>query len=165
MQTPIPEEEIRAGELSAGTKKKLAEGMITPLDVEVAQILYKINERYNISNASFYRALDLGRTVLILTKGEAGVLIGKQGKTVSELSSAIGRKVRIAEVRGDMRKTVSDIIMPAQLLGINKVFHEGREVTKVRIGKRELAQLPLDLASLEKALRSLLESEVQIVFE
>lgn len=165
MQTPIPDEEIRKGELSAETKRKLAEGRITPLDVEVAQILHRINERYNLSAASFYRALDLGNAVLILTKGEVGVLIGKQGRTVAELSSALGRKVRIAELAPDPKKTVSDMIMPAKLLGINKMFHQGKEVTKVRIAKRDLAHLPISLPSLERALRSLLDSEVQLAFE
>jgi transcription antitermination factor NusA-like protein len=165
MDTPIPDEEIRNGELSGQTKLKLAEGRITQLDVEVAQILHKINERYNISNASFYKALDLGKTVLILTRGKAGVLIGKDGKTVAELSSALGRKVRIAEASGDLKKTVSDVITPATLLGINQAFHEGREITKIRIAKHELANLPIDIPSLEKALRALMEKEVQLIFE
>lgn len=165
MKTPIPNDEVKAGALSEGTKKLMAEGKITSLDFEVAQILYKINERYNISNAEFYKALDLGGAVLILTKGEAGLLIGKQGKIVSELSSALGKKVRIAEIKGDVKKSVSDVIMPARLLGINQVFHEGREVTKVRISKADLVHLPIDLPTLEKALKSLMEQEVQLVLE
>ncbi len=165
MQTPVPDDEIRSGELSAETKRKLSDGRITQLDVDVAQILCKINERYNISNASFFRALDLGRTILVLTKGEAGVLIGKQGRTVAELSSALGKKVRIAEMQGDIKKTLSDVIMPAKLLGVNMVFHDGREVAKVRIAKHDMASLPIDVGSLEKALKALMEKEVQLAFE
>lgn len=165
MKTPIPDEDIRAGEPSEATRKRIAEGKISGLDFEVAQILYKINERYNISNAEFYKALDLGRAVLILTRGDAGLLIGKDGKIVSELSAALGKKVRIAETRGDVKKSVADVIMPAKLLGINQVFHEGKEVTKVRIARHDLVHLPIDLPSLEKALRALMEQEVQLVVE
>ena len=165
MKTPIPEADIRSGSLADETKKRMSEGKITELDFEVAQILYKINERYNISNASFYKALDLGRAVLVLTNGEAGLLIGKDGKIVAELSSALGRKVRIAEVKGDVKKSVADVIMPAKLLGINQVFHDGKEVTKVRIAKADLPHLPIDIPSLEKALKSLMEEDVQLVFE
>ncbi len=165
MKTPIPEEDLRKGELSDATRRRIFEGQITELDWEIAQILYRINERYNISNASFFRALDLGRAVLVLTRGEAGLLIGKDGKIVSELSSALGRKVRIAEVGGDVKKSVADVIMPTKLLGINTVFHEGKEVTKVRIAKSEVVHLPIDIPTLEKALRSLIGHEVQLVFE
>lgn len=165
MKTPIPDEEVRAGALSEETKKRMSEGKVTELDFEIAQILYKINERYNISNASFYKALDLGRAVLVLTKGEAGLLIGKQGKIVAELSAALGKKVRIAEMKGDVKKSVSDVIMPARLLGINHAFHDGREITKVRIAKADLQHLPIDIPTLEKALKSLMEEDVQLVLE
>ncbi|VVB99344.1 NusA-like KH domain protein [uncultured archaeon] len=165
MKTPVCDSDVKSGELCPSCRKKLAEGKITALDFEVAQVLYKINERYNISNASFYKALDLDRVVLILTKGEVGLLIGKEGKIVSELSSSLGKKVRIAEMQGDVKKSIADIIMPARLLGINNIFHEGKEITKVRIAKADLAHLPLDIPSLEKVLRSLLEDDVKVVFE
>ena len=42
-----------------------------------------------------------------------------------------------------MKKTIADIIMPARLLGINRVFHGGREVTKVRLSRHDLAHLPI----------------------
>ena len=165
MKTPVCDTDLKSGELCPQCEKRIAEGKITKLDFEVAQILYKINDRYNISNASFYKAIDLGRVVLILTRGEAGLLIGKQGKIVSELSSSLGKKVRIAEATGDVKKTIADIITPARLLGINHAFHEGREITKVRIARADMPHLPLDVASLERILRSLLEDDVKLVFE
>ena len=165
MKTPVCDSDVRSGELCPECKAKIAAGKISELDFEVAQILFKINERYNISNASFIKAIDLGRVVLILTTGEVGLLIGKDGKIVAELSHSLGKKVRIAEAGGDVKKTIADIVMPARLLGINKVFHEGREVMKVRLARDDMAHLPLDLSSLERMLRSLLEDDVKISFE
>ena len=165
MKTPVCDICIKSGQLCEQCSKKVADGRITLLDFEVAQILARINERINISNAEFYKALDLGRVVLVLTRGEVGLLIGKDGKVVSELSSALGRKVRIAEVRGDVKKSIADIIMPARLLGINSMYHEGREIVKVRIAKSDLAHLPLDLPTLEKALCALMEREVKLSVE
>jgi len=165
MKTPVCDSDLKEGELCPQCRQKLSSGRITQLDFDVAQILYKINDRYNITNASFYKAIDLGRVVLILTHGEVGLLIGKQGKVVSELSSALGKKVRIAEASGDVKKTIADIITPARLLGINKVFHEGREIMKVRIAREDIVYLPLDINSLEKVLRSLLEDDVKLSFE
>ena len=165
MKTPVCDNDVKNGQLCDDCKRKLFEGKITQLDFEVAQILGRINERYNISNATFYRALDLGKVVLILTRGEVGLLIGKQGKVVSELSSALGKKVRIAQTTGDVKKTISDIIMPARLLGINHTYHEGAEVCKVRIAKSDLSLMPIDIESLETVLRSVLEGKAVIEFE
>ena len=85
MKTPVCDNDVKNGQLCDDCKRKLFEGKITQLDFEVAQILGRINERYNISNATFYRALDLGKVVLILTRGVVGLLLGTQGKVVSEL--------------------------------------------------------------------------------
>ena len=165
MKTPVCDSDVKSGELCKDCSRRLAEGKITQLDFEVAQILCKINERYNITGASFEKALDLGRVVLILTKGEVGLLIGKQGKIVGEISSALGKKVRIAEAQGDVKKTIADIIMPARLLGINRVFHEGKEITKVRLSRHDAEHLPLDVPTLEKVLHHLLEDDAKVVFE
>ncbi|MFA6214093.1 MAG: hypothetical protein WC717_02330 [Candidatus Micrarchaeia archaeon] len=165
MKTPVCDSDLKSGELCPSCEKKIAEGRMTRLDFEVARILYKINDRYNISNASFYKALDLGRVVLVLTRGEVGLLIGRQGKIVSELSSSLGKKVRIAEASGDVKKTIADLILPARLLGINKVFHEGKEITKIRIARADISKLPIDIGSLEAVLRSLVEQDVLLIFE
>jgi len=165
MKTPFLEEEIRSGTLLEESRRRMAEGKLSELDFEVAQILAKINERYNLSSAGFSRAIDLGRAVVILTTGPAGVLIGKNGKVVGELSSALGKKVRIVEAKGDARKSVADVIMPARLLGINSVYHDGKEKMKVRIARADSCSLPMDVPTLERALCSLLGPSVEISFE
>jgi transcription antitermination factor NusA-like protein len=165
MKTPIPLEDIKKGEIGEATKKLMQEGKVSKLDFEVAQILYKINEQYNISSASFYKALDIGKIILIFTKDNAGVLIGKDGKIVSILSSSLGKKVRIIQADKDVKKSIGDLISPARLLGINKIYSMGNETTKVRILKSDFSKLPMDLGSLEQALKILLEQEVKIEFE
>ena len=165
MKTPVCDSDIRSGQLCKECTAKLAAGRITALDFEVAQILYKINERYNISNASFTKAIDLGKVALILTNGEVGLLIGKQGKVVSELSASLGKKVRIAQMQGDVKKTIADIIMPVQLIGINKAYHEGKELTKIRIAREDMEYMPFDVATLETILKTLLEEEVRVEIE
>jgi len=50
-------------------------------------------------------------------------------------------------------------------LGINRAYHGGKEMTKVRIAREDLQVLPLDANALEKVLRSLVEDEVKLSFE
>ena len=165
MKTPICELCAQTGTLCQGCKSKLKSGKINLTEVQIAKLLYQINEEYNISGASFENAIDLENIVVILTAGEPGLLIGKGGKVVSELSRALGKKVRIAEYTGDMKKTVADILLPVKLLGINTMYSKGGEYYKIKIPKPQFMQLPLDLLSLEKVLKSLLKNDVKISLE
>ncbi len=165
MKTPICDLCARTSALCSGCEEKLKGGKISDMDVTVSRLLHKLGETYNLSAADFYKAIDLERVVLILTHGDVGILIGREGKVVAEISTAVGKKVRIAEVSGDMRKTVSDIVMPARVLGINKVYKDGKEAYKVRFAKSELKQLPMDMGTLEKAMKQLFEADVVVAFE
>jgi len=165
MKLPICELCASSGILCSGCSAKLSDGRLTELDVKISTLLYRMKDKYNLDDADFTKAIDLGRVVLVLTKGDVGKLIGREGKVVAEISQEVGKKVRIAEMSGDVRKTISDIIMPAKLLGINEVFGVAGRGYKVRLPSSELSRIPLDLNSLEKALYSLLDAKVSIVFE
>lgn len=165
METPICGICAKSETLCSGCKAKLKSGKITELDIQISSLLYKINEEHNLSLASFERAVDLGKVVLIFTKGDVGVLIGKEGKVVSKLSSALGKRVRIAQHSGDVKKTISDIIMPVRLLGVNTIFSPQGDYYRVRVPKSDLYAMPIDITSLEKILKSIMDAKVEISFE
>jgi transcription antitermination factor NusA-like protein len=156
---------MKSNVLCSGCDDKLKKGKISEMDVKISRLLYKLKDKYNLENADFTKAIDLGRVVLVLTNKDVGLLIGREGKVVAEISQAVGKKVRIAEMSGDIKKTIADVVAPAKILGINKVYKSGGYVYKVRFSRREIKQLPVDINTLEKALKSLLGSEVMIVFE
>lgn len=165
MRTPICEPCGRGDKLCAECQARLGAGRISALDVEVSRILYKINEAYNITAAEFSHAVDAGGVVLIFTPGEMGLLIGRQGKVVSSISTALGRKVRIIPQTEDVRKTISDVIAPARLLGINNVFHAGQEVVKVRVPRADQRALRVDEPTLTRLMADWVGKPVQLVFE
>ncbi len=133
--------------------------------MDTSTILVELKDKFKLDSAGFIKAVDLGRAVIIFTESDVGVLIGRDGKVVSELSHRLGKKVRIAEHTGNVRKTISDILMPARLMGINTVYSGGGEIHKVRLLRSEMRDLPVDIDTLEKALQSVLNSKVMIQFE
>jgi transcription antitermination factor NusA-like protein len=165
MHLPICEICASTGTLCSGCTARLASGRLSEHDVKISNALHSMREKYNLDSADFSKAIDLGGFVLVLTRGDVGKLIGKEGKVVSAISGSIGKRVRIAELGGDMKKTIADILTPAKLLGINKVFSAGKRGYKVRISSRDFRNLPMDVPSLEKALYSLLDANVKVVFE
>lgn len=165
MKIPICELCAKSTILCSGCEDKLEKGKISELDVKISRTLYKMKDKYNLNEVSFNKAIDLGRVVLLLTTTDVGMLIGKEGKVVAEISQAVGKKVRIAEMGKDIKKTISDVITPAKILGINTLYKGGEKTYKVRFSKDEIKQIPIDINTLEKALKSLLESDVKIAFE
>lgn len=165
MKIPICDICAKSGVICSGCEEKLRKGQLTEADVAASKLLYKLKEKYNLESADISKVLDLGRLILVLTKGDVGVLIGREGKVVSELSHAFGKKVRIAEMSGDVKKTISDIILPAKLLGINTVYKGGEKRFRVRFLRSEIKQIPVDINTLEKALNSIMDAKVQIAFE
>lgn len=165
MKTPFCDSCVKSAAPCGGCQKRIRAGELAQLDFEVAQILYKINEKHNISEASFVRALDLGRVVLIMTEGEVGLLIGRGGVVVSQISSALNKKVRIVQSSADVRKSISDIILPARLLGINTMWHGGQEVVKVRLSSHDFHQLPIEKDTLEKVIGGWMGKPATIEFE
>lgn len=165
MKTPICELCASSGVLCSGCEAKLAAGKISQLDVEVSKLLYAFRGEYELSEASFTRAVDLGKAAVIFTNGNAGVLIGREARVVSALGKKLEKNVRIAKQGGDLKQTIADIVSPAKLLGVNEVFSAGGKKYKVRIDKNDFKALPLDLDSLNKILSTLFEGDVKIEFE
>lgn len=165
METPVCSECAKASVLCPACEEKISSGRVSTLDVEVARALGKIGEGTDLSGASFAKALDIGKVLLILTRGDINALIGKEGAVVNALSQALGRKIRIAEISGDRRKMVGDLIAPAALLGINVIFKQGADEYRIRVAKQDAQKMPLDRESMEKALEALLEAKTLLVLE
>ncbi len=165
MKTPVCEKCAKTKELCDNCKQKLESGKISNLDVEISNLLYDLEGEYTISDVSFVKALDLEKVVLVLTDTGAEKLIGEQGKIVNEISKRLGKKVRIVEYSEDGKKTISEIIAPARVLGINQVYAQEGNKYKVRIMRKDIAKMPTETAVLENALESLLGEPVSIIFE
>lgn len=134
------------------------------MDIDVSRILYKINESYNISEASFCKAVDFGNIAIIFTEGEVGFLIGRKGKVVSSISSALGKKVRIVQLGSDVKKSIEDMLSPAKLIGLNTCFSDGKEIVKVRVAQSG-PQLAVGSDVLQAVISDWLKKDVQIVLE
>ncbi|MFH1095840.1 MAG: hypothetical protein V1728_06500 [Candidatus Micrarchaeota archaeon] len=165
MKTPICDSCAWSEELCPQCRHNLASGRISRLDVEVSQILHKINEKHNISAASFCKAVPMGEAVFVFTEGEVGLLIGREGKVVSALSLALGRRVRIVQKSPDVKKAITDLIAPARLLGINTTWTAGTETVRLRLAKEERGRIALKDETLAEVAGSFIGKPVQIIYE
>ena len=165
MQTPICRPCAISDSLCPACQSKLASGALSKLDVDVSRILYKINEKHNLSLASFSHALNADGQVLVFTPGEPGVLIGRGGQVVSALSAALGKRVRIVSESGDARRSLEDLLSPVKILGINESYHGGQACLRIRLSVEDEARLRVDVRPLSSLVSKWMGKPVEFVFE
>jgi len=162
MQTPICTFCAKTNVLCDYCEKKLQEGKISQLDVELSKYLY---EKYNELDMKYISSFNARDSIVLFFKGDIGPIVGKGGRSVLELSKKFGKRVKIIDLNADIKKIISDIIYPVSLLGINAVFTNEGEISKIRLDKKDLMRIPFDINSLEKILFQLLQKKIRVVFE
>ena len=162
MQTPICEFCAKTDTLCGNCEKKLKDGTLTKLDVDFIKYLYERHLSLDIEYVSSFAARD---AVVLFFKGEVGAIVGRGGKSAMELSKKFGKRVKVINLNNDIKKVISDIIYPVTLMGINTVFTQEGEVSKIRLAKKEMMSIPFDISSLEKILFNLMQKRIRISFE
>lgn len=163
MRLPICNDCAKTGVLCPGCADKLKKGEISEFEIQVFNAISSLESKFNLSEASVEKVIDLGTVAILLTKGNPGILIGKQGAVASEISSMIGKRARVIKILPDVKKTMQEIISPAILLGVNEVYKPEGKFFKIRIKAVRRLAIPED--SLANAFSSLLGGKVILSFE
>lgn len=133
------------------------------MDVTASRYLYKLEKTLFISNINLVKAHDLGDFALLVINGNIAPLIGRQGRMIKQISTDLGKKVRIV-AKGDVRNMVQDILSPARLNGINVLYKEEGEVYTVVVPDMDRKKLVMDEPTLRKALSIIMEKDVYLRF-
>lgn len=163
LNLPVSIEEIKKGELSEETRKKLREGKLNKIDLDVSKAMYKVSKEKNLKNVGFEKAIKIGDVIIIMTKSNIGLLIGKGGSVAAALSRVLDKKIRIIEFSETPHKIISDLIKPAVLKGINVKYTKDDKVWKVRIDNQQ--KLPMSEQTLELALKQFFGAQVEILYK
>ena len=149
---------LKRGMLCPSCEKRLKDGEISQLDVDVANILYSLSStNRGLNYLVLKRSIDAGDVIILVTSpGDVGVLIGRGGKIVKHLSEKLGKRVRVVGESHDHLAVARDLLSPVPILGINIIYPPGEgEKYKVRISNKEATRLSGDIETLQKLLSDL----------
>jgi transcription antitermination factor NusA-like protein len=152
----------KSGILCSACEKKLQEGNITKLEVDLVQTLFKLTK----GEVGFERAIELESAVIIFAKkGDIGKIIGKKGVHIRELSKKTGKNVRVVGT-DNARDAIFDFIAPARVKDMRRVFLPGGdELTRVTIDKADEQKLRLKPEEIQKIITALTNTKSEIRFE
>lgn len=154
---------LRSGVLCPACERKIKDqNQVSQFDYDVCRYL---NEKFIDSNVEYVSSFLAGNVAILFMKGSVGAVIGREGSGARELSAKLGKRIKIINADSDMKNTISGIINPLELLGINTLFKNGVETCKIRVSKKNFAHISFDITSLEKILANLMKKQVMISFE
>lgn len=141
----------RNGELLCQScKKKLDEGKITQLDVDVARVLNPYEA---------VKIVDAGKVLVVVKPADARAVIGKGGSGVKKLEEKLGRKVKIVEQTEDKKKLAEDVLR-LRVIGVNVLYDKGEKL-RIRVSGGERRANKVDIEILAK----LYGKDVSVVYE
>ena len=168
MELPICSFCAKTGMLCTGCQRKLAEGKITQLDVDVSKILSNMLPKYpSLQGVKISRAIEVGPFVILqVRKKDISSLIGTNDQILSKLEQEIGRKIHVIEYTKSERKIIESLFLPVEVLGVNKIFvPDGSEEFRVRARREAAEKLPMNEAVLQDAAYALLGRHIRISWE
>ncbi len=168
MKTPLCTFCLKSGILCPKCQEKVEKGEVSELDIKIAKELLELEPRFPaLKDVEFKKSIEIGPLIIILV-GEKDVssVIGPNGKIVKILSGKLNKKIRVVGSSPDIRKTIQDLLAPAEVLGVNIVWlPDGSYEKKVRVRRSDVKRLPADVKTLENAIRCLLNERFRIVLE
>ena len=169
MKAPICEICLKNDILCGGCQKKLDDGEITELDINVSRVVYKLSQKYkSLEDVEIIKAFESGNNIYILTRDEdVPKLIGKGGKVCKELGKELGKTVYvISSSQKNIDDFIASLIKPAVIKGVNILYlPNGEEVQRYRISKKARQRMRMKKEEIEKIVKDIFNKKVEIVFE
>jgi len=168
MNLPICHECLNSELLCPDCQEKLDSGEISQNEVDFSRSVARLSERYHsFEKAELVKTMHSGNiSIVVVPKGTAGNFIGRRGIFIKELSSQLGKRVKVIEETKDVKDAIQNILFPARFLGINVMYaSDGKEVYKVRVSKSDIKKIP-EPKEFEAIFTELLDKgEARLVFE
>ena len=167
LQTPICKICLKSGILCQGCNRKLEEGKISKLELDISYALFELSKKHKeLDQLIFKRAVNAdGLVILVVGAGQIPILIGRRGRIVQELENILKTKVRIVEEGSSEKKLVQDLLTPADVLGINVLYTKSGDEYRVRVPRQHMKRLPKNKEKIQAALSKLTNKNYTIIFE
>ncbi|MBI4167417.1 MAG: hypothetical protein HY515_00520 [Candidatus Aenigmarchaeota archaeon] len=143
MKTPVCSVCLQSNILCASCSKNVAVGKISGLGVDIIRHIYELSKSVkSLDKVEIEKIIDMESLVVIICKkNDVASLVGKNGRITNDLRKKFGRQIKV--VGNDEHRTmISNLIFPARLDTIGKLYSAGSESLKIRLQKNQLRNLP-----------------------
>ncbi len=153
MEYPLCVFDLKSGIFCHKCEEKLRRGLYDDFDVKVMKLLLELEKGFpQLHRAGFVKAVDGEETVFVVLR--EGSLRDFDFRNLialrKKLSESLGKPVRVVEDRPDVARFIEEVVVPARVVAINKIWlPDGSEEMRVildyernlKVGVRSLMQV------------------------
>jgi transcription antitermination factor NusA-like protein len=125
---------VKSGILCQKCQEKVRSGEVSEIDIRVAKLLLKLEGKHPpLQKIFFHNAYDFDNVLVIVVEGgNAPQFLTSRNQILRDISERTRRRVIILEKRGNTRKFLEDLFIPAKIMAINKIWlPDGSTETRV----------------------------------
>ena len=165
LKYPLDKICVKSGVFCQSCQRKIESEAMTEEDIEVMRALINLEEKLKfLKKGEYMRSMNLGDELVVLIRN--GFEVAELTTLERELSNIVGKKVKVVEYTNDLKRLIEQIIAPASLLGVNKIWlPTGEEVISVRISRRDRRYLAKVKEQYEALIEKISGTKAKIVFE
>lgn len=168
MKTPLCNFCLKSGILCPKCESKVKTGELSELDIRIARLLLRLEGKYPfLQDIHLYKTVEANGTLAILVdRSSLPKILSYGGKIIREINDELGRKVRIIEHGGDLRKFLEDLFTPAPIITLNRIWlPDGSTETRVILSERDANKLPAKINTLKEFAKKIHGVTLRVEFE
>lgn len=165
MKYPLDKICIKSGVFCPSCQRKIESGVVTADDIIVLRALINLEDKLKfLRKGEYVKSLSITDEVVVLVRNS---FESTEITTLEkELSNSMGKRVKVVEYTSDLKKLIEQIMAPASLLGVNKVWlPTGEEVINIRISRRDRKYLAKSKEQYELLIERISGTRTKIIFE
>ena len=153
MKYPLDRICIKSGVYCPHCQQKIESGIVEREELKVLKALVNLEDKLKfLKKGEYVKSISVGEDVYIFVKDEFNP---EELSTLEhELSRELSKRVRVIEYTHDLRSLIEQILYPATITSINRVWlPDGTEVLSIRVSRKDKRHL----ASLKEQFELLIE--------
>ncbi|MBI3412782.1 MAG: hypothetical protein HY051_01735 [Candidatus Aenigmarchaeota archaeon] len=152
MRTPICSVCLQSDILCKSCARNIEAGKISALGAGIIKNLYELSRKVkSVDSVNIEKVLDFDSLVVIICqKSDVPNLVGRGGRITGELRKKFGKQIKVIG-RDQYKQMIADLVFPARIEGIGKLYSGGVESLKINVQKNQLMKLPAKREDLLKA--------------
>lgn len=166
MQSPICEECLKSKTLCGVCSSKVENNIISKEEVDVLKFIYKLSlKNQSLNDIRIVKVMNHDVLLIITGRGNAAKLVGKGGSVVKLIAKNFKKSIRILEEASDFKAFVEELVNPAIVSGINTLYREDEEITRIRVPEFHKSHMLLSPEDFSQIVSHFFKRKAELVFE
>ncbi len=166
MKTPLCSACLNSEFLCNGCNTKIENGELTKKAVEIIRYMHELSEQFAaLRDVTVKDILSYPEaTILIVRPEDVARVIGKKGRTISQIASYAQKPVKVVS-NTSIQDTAQSLVHPAEVKRVSTVFFPESTKKRITITAADADKIQLPLRIVNKVIADIYAEDVEITYQ